>query len=57
MSISTVQAVTLQALLRDSGNLPLTDGWLEVEADGLISGIYQNPKPLITRRPADSPLT
>lgn len=51
MSISTVQAVTLQALLRDSGNLPLTDGWLEVEADGLISGIYQNPKPLITRRP------
>jgi len=51
MPTSTVQAVTLQALLRDSGNLPLTDGWLEVEADGLIAGIYQNPKPLITRRP------
>jgi hypothetical protein len=47
----TVQPVTLQALLRDSGNMPITDGWLEVEADGLISGIYQNPKPLVTRRP------
>lgn len=48
---NTVQSVTLQALLRDSGNIPITDGWLQVEADGLISGIYQNPKPLITRRP------
>lgn len=48
---NTVQPVTLQALLRDSGNIPITDGWLEIEADGLISGIYQNPKPLITRRP------
>jgi hypothetical protein len=51
MSTFTVQAVTVQALLRDSGNQPITDGWLEVEADGLITGIYQNPKPLITTKP------
>ena len=51
MPITTVQPVTLTALLRDSGNMPITDGWLEVQADALISGIYQNPKPLITTRP------
>jgi hypothetical protein len=51
MSISTAQAVTVQAYLRDSGNHPLTDGWLEIEADSLIASHYQSPKPLITSKP------
>lgn len=51
MTIPTRQAVTVQAYLRDSGNMPLSDGWLEVQADGLIASHYQNPKPLITTKP------
>lgn len=51
MTINTVQAVTVQAYLRDSGNQPLVDGWLEIEADSLIASHYQTPKPLITSRP------
>lgn len=46
-----MSTVKLRTFLLDSANFPLLNGWLEIEADRLLSGYARQPKSLVTREP------
>lgn len=51
MPVTTKLPARVRCQLRDSGNAPITNGWLQVTADSTIAGIYDMPKVLITKKP------
>jgi hypothetical protein len=57
MANPTKLPVKVRGYVRDSGNKPITDGWLRVTADSTTPDYYTLPKVLITRRPATIPIT